>query len=328
MEVKDLQPKAVFEIFDQITKIPRPSKKEEKIRKYILEFAKDRGIEAHADEIGNVIMRKPATPGHENAPTVILQGHMDMVCESNDKNFDFENTPIQTIVDGEWVRANGTTLGADNGIGVAAALAILTDDTLVHGPLEVLITMDEETGMTGANNLKKGELTGSILINLDSEDDAEVFVGCAGGIDTVATFSYNRSYAPSDFHYFLFDVRDGLGGHSGGDIHLGRANANKLIARFLFNLMKEHEVSVCEIDGGNLRNAIPRAAHVVFGVHTSRKEDVRIAFNRYAADIEREYKGLETTLKLSLDSVDKPDFAIDSATSRNLILCSIAHPTG
>ena len=173
MEVKDLQPKAVFEIFDQITKIPRPSKKEEKIRKYILEFAKDRGIEAHADEIGNVIMRKPATPGHENAPTVILQGHMDMVCESNDKNFDFENTPIQTIVDGEWVRANGTTLGADNGIGVAAALAILTDDTLVHGPLEVLITMDEETGMTGANNLKKGELTGSILINLDSEDDAE-----------------------------------------------------------------------------------------------------------------------------------------------------------
>ena len=328
MEVKDLQPKAVFEIFDQITKIPRPSKKEEKIRKYILEFAKDRGIEAHADEIGNVIMRKPATPGHENAPTVILQGHMDMVCESNDKNFDFENTPIQTIVDGEWVRANGTTLGADNGIGVAAALAILTDDTLVHGPLEVLITMDEETGMTGANNLKKGELTGSILINLDSEDDAEVFVGCAGGIDTVATFSYNRSYAPSDFHYFLFDVRDGLGGHSGGDIHLGRANANKLIARFLFNLMKEHEVSVCEIDGGNLRNAIPRAAHVVFGVHTSRKEDVRIAFNRYAADIEREYKGLETTLKLSLDSVDKPDFAIDSATSRNLILSLYCAPHG
>lgn len=329
MEVKDLQPKAVFEIFDQITRIPRPSKKEEKIRKYLLDFAKEHGIEAVADKTGNVIMCKPATPGHENAPTVILQGHMDMVCESNDKSFDFENQPIQTIVDGEWVRANGTTLGADNGIGVAASLAIMVDDTLVHGPLEALITVDEETGMTGANGLEKGELKGSILINLDSEDDAEIFVGCAGGIDTVATFNYKRSFAPVDFHYFNLDVRDGLGGHSGGDIHLGRANANKIISRFLFNLMQAHdEVCVAEIDGGNLRNAIPRAAHVVFGVHTSRKEDVRIAFNKYAADIENEYKGLETTLKLSLDSVDKPDFTIDTATSRNLVMALYSAPHG
>ena len=329
MEVKDLQPKEVFEIFDQITKIPRPSKKEEKIRKYILDFAEEHGIEAHADKIGNVILRKPATPGHENAPTVILQGHMDMVCESDHPGFDFENSPIETVVDGEWVRAKGTTLGADNGIGVAAALAILTDDKLVHGPLEALITMDEETGMTGANNLEKGELKGSILINLDSEDDAEIFVGCAGGIDTVATFNYKRSFAPVDFHYFNLDVRDGLGGHSGGDIHLGRANANKLISRFLFNLMKAHdEVCVAEIDGGNLRNAIPRAAHVVFGVHTSRKEDVRIAFNKYVADIENEYKGLETTLKLTMESVDKPDFTIDSATSRDLIMALYSAPHG
>lgn len=329
MEVKDLQPKEVFEIFDQITKIPRPSKKEEKIRKYILDFAKEHGIEAHADKIGNVILRKPATAGHENAPTVILQGHMDMVCESDHPGFDFENSPIETVVDGEWVKAKGTTLGADNGIGVAAALAILTDDKLTHGPLEALITMDEETGMTGANNLEKGELKGSILINLDSEDDAEIFVGCAGGIDTVATFNYKRSFAPVDFHYFNLDVRDGLGGHSGGDIHLGRANANKLIARFLFNLMKAHdEVCVAEIDGGNLRNAIPRAAHVVFGVHNTRKEDVRIAFNKYVADIENEYKGLETTLKLTLDSVDKPDFTIDSATSRNLIMALYSAPHG
>ncbi len=328
MEVKDLQPKAVFEIFDQITKIPRPSKKEEKIRKFILDFAQAHGIEAHADKIGNVILCKPASAGHENAPTVILQGHMDMVCESNDKSFNFETTPIKTIVDGEWVRADGTTLGADNGIGVATALAILTDDTLEHGPLEVLITMDEETGMTGANNLEKGELKGTILINLDSEDDAEVFVGCAGGIDTVATFHYKRSFAPGDFHYFLMDVRDGLGGHSGGDIHLGRANANKLVARFLFNLMKEHEISVSDIDGGNLRNAIPRAAHVIFGVHTSKKEDVRIAFNQYVADIEREYKGLETTLKMTLESVDKPDFTIDAETTRNLILSLYCAPHG
>lgn len=329
MEVKDLQPKEVFEIFDQITKIPRPSKKEEKIRQYILDFAKEHGIEAKADKIGNVILRKPATPGHENAPTVILQGHMDMVCESDHPGFDFENNPIETVVDGEWVKAKGTTLGADNGIGVAAALAILTDDKLVHGPLEALITMDEETGMTGANNLEKGELKGSMLINLDSEDDAEIFVGCAGGIDTVATFNYKRSFAPVDFHYFNLDVRDGLGGHSGGDIHLGRANANKIISRFLFNLMQAHdEVCVAEIDGGNLRNAIPRAAHVVFGVHTSRKEDVRIAFNKYATDIENEYKGLETTLKLSLDSVDKPDFTIDTATSRNLVMALYSAPHG
>ena len=329
MEVKDLQPKAVFEIFDQITKIPRPSKKEEKIRQYLLDFAKEHGIEAVADKIGNVIMRKPATPGHENAPTVILQGHMDMVCESNDKSFNFETTPIETIVDGEWVRANGTTLGADNGIGVAAALAIMTDPTLVHGPLEVLVTVDEETGMTGANNLEKGELKGTILINLDSEDDAEVFVGCAGGIDTVATFKYNRSFAPGDFHYFKMDVRDGLGGHSGGDIHLGRANANKLVARFLFNLMNNHDqVSIAEIDGGNLRNAIPRAAHVVFGVHSSKKEEVRVMFNHYAADIEAEYAGLENTLKLTLETADKPDFTIDSETSRKLILAVYCAPHG
>lgn len=328
MEVKDLQPQVVFGIFDQITRIPRPSKKEEKIRKYLLDFAKEHGIEAVADKTGNVIMRKPATPGHENAPTVILQGHMDMVCESNDKSFDFENQPIQTIVDGEWVRANGTTLGADNGIGVAASLAIMVDDTLQHGPLEALITVDEETGMTGANGLEKGELKGTILINLDSEDDAEIFVGCAGGIDTVATFSYDRSMAPQDFHYFRFDVSNGLGGHSGGDIHLGRANANKIVARFLFELMKKHEVAISEIDGGNLRNAIPRAAHVVFGVADESKENVRIAFNRYVADIESEYKGLEVNMKLNLESVDTPEYTIDHKTSRNLVLALYACPHG
>lgn len=328
MEVKDLQPQVVFGIFDQITRIPRPSKKEEKIRKYLLDFAKEHGIEAVADKTGNVIMRKPATPGHENAPTVILQGHMDMVCESNDKSFDFENQPIQTIVDGEWVRANGTTLGADNGIGVAASLAIMVDDTLQHGPLEALITVDEETGMTGANGLEKGELKGTILINLDSEDDAEIFVGCAGGIDTVATFSYDRSMAPQDFHYFRFDVSNGLGGHSGGDIHLGRANANKIVARFLFELMKKHEVAISEIDGGNLRNAIPRAAHVVFGVADESKENVRIAFNRYVADIENEYKGLEVNMKLNLESVDTPEYTIDHKTSRNLVLALYACPHG
>ena len=328
MTVKELQPALVFGIFDEITKVPRPSKKEGKIREYLLDFAKKHNIAVKTDKVGNVVMTKPATPGYENAPTVILQGHMDMVCESNNKDFDFENSPIHTIVDGEWVRADGTTLGADNGIGVAASLAALIDDSYVHGPLEALFTMDEETGMTGANNLGEDMISGSILLNLDSEDDAELFIGCAGGIDTVATFNYNRSFAPKDFLYFKIAVEKGQGGHSGGDIHLGRANANKLIARFLFNLMKDYEVSVSEFDGGNLRNAIPRAAHAVIGVHTSHKENVRVALNSYIAEIENEYAGIEPTLEITMESVDAPEYCIDSDTSRNLILALYAAPHG
>lgn len=328
MTVKDLQPAIVFEIFDEITKVPRPSKKEGKIRQYLIDFAHKHNIEVKTDEVGNVVMTKPATPGYENAPTVILQGHMDMVCESNHKDFDFENEPIHTIVDGEWVRADGTTLGADNGIGVAASLAALIDDSYVHGPLEVLITVDEETGMTGANNIGDGMISGTILLNLDSEDDAELFIGCAGGIDTVATFNYKRSFSPKDFLYFKISVEKGQGGHSGGDIHLGRANANKLIARFLFNLMKEYEVSVSEFDGGNLRNAIPRVAHAVIGIHTSNKEKVRVALNEYIATVEKEYAGIEPTLEIKMESVDVPEFCIDSETSRNLILSLYAAPHG
>lgn len=328
MEVKDLNPKIVFEIFDEITKIPRPSKKEEKIRQYLLDFAKKHNIEAKTDEVGNVAMYKPATPGHENAPIVIMQGHMDMVCESDHKDFDFEHNPIHTIVDGEWVRADGTTLGADNGIGVAASLAALIDDTLVHGPLEVLVTVDEETGMTGAFNLGKDMIHGKILLNLDSEDDAEVFIGCAGGVDTTATFKYERSMAPTDYQYFKVEVKNGLGGHSGGDIHLGRANANKLLARFIWNLTKKYEVSVATFDGGNLRNAIPRAAHAVIGVHTSHKEDVRIMLNNYVAEIANEYAGVEPTLAIDMESVERPEYCIDSRTSLNLIRSLYCAPHG
>lgn len=328
MEVKDLQPQIVFGIFDAITKVPRPSKKEEKIRQYLLDFAAEHGLAAKTDEVGNVVITKPATPGHENAPTVVMQGHMDMVCESNDKSFDFATTPIKTIVDGEWVKADGTTLGADNGIGVAASLAALIDPTLVHGPLEVLVTVDEETGMTGAFGLGKDMITGKILLNLDSEDDAEVFVGCAGGVDTEAVFTYKRSFAPADFHYFRVDVSKGLGGHSGGDIHQGRANANKLVARFLWQLAQENEIVISEFDGGNLRNAIPRAAHAIIGVHTSKKEDVRIALNHYAAEIANEYAGLENTLTIDLESVEKPEYCIDSDTCKNLVRALYSAPHG
>ncbi len=328
MTIRELNPKRVFEIFDEITKVPRPSKKEEKIRQFILDFAKKNGLTAKTDAIGNVVITKPATPGHENAPTVILQGHMDMVCESNDKSFDFEHNPITTIVDGEWVRADGTTLGADNGIGVAASLAVLTDPDLVHGPLEALFTMDEETGMTGAFNLGEGMISGSILLNLASEADAELFIGCAGGIDTVATFHYKRSFAPKDFSYFKIDIAKGQGGHSGGDIHLGRANANKLLARFLFQITQRHEVAVVEIDGGNLRNAIPRAAHAVIGVDTKRKEEGRAALNVFIAEIENEFAGLEPTLEITMEGVDTPEYAIDSETSLNLIRSVYCAPHG
>lgn len=328
MTIKDLKPALVFEIFNEITQVPRPSKKEEKIRQYLLDFAAKHNLAAKTDAIGNVVITKPATPGKEDAPTVIMQAHMDMVCESNDKSFDFDNSPIKTVVDGDWLRAEGTTLGADNGIGMAGALAALIDESLVHGPLEALFTVDEETGLTGANNLGEGMISGTMLLNLDSEDDAEIFIGCAGGVDTTCKFHYHRSVAPTDFHYFKFDISNGLGGHSGGDIHLGRANANKLLARFLWTLMGKHEISLSEIDGGNLRNAIPRAAHAVFGINSSKKEDVRAVFNRYVADIENEYKGLEPTLKLELESIDRPDFCVDSTTSRNLIEALYSAPHG
>ena len=328
MKVSELQPSEVFTIFDEITKIPRPSKKEEKIRQFILDFAKAHNLEAKTDAVGNVAINIPATPGCENAPKVILQGHMDMVCESNDKSFDFTTTPITTIVEGEWVRADGTTLGADNGIGVAAGLALLTDPNVKHGPVEALFTMDEETGMTGAFNIGEGMIDGDILINLDSEDDAEIFVGCAGGVDTVCTFKYNRTFAPKDFHYLKISVLNGQGGHSGGDIHLGRANANKLLCRFLFDVSRNHEVVLSEIDGGNLRNAIPRAAHAVVGVHASKKDDIAAMFNRYVADVKDEYADIEPTLELKLETVDMPDFCVDSETSTAVIRAIYSAPHG
>ncbi len=328
MDIKDLQPREVFSIFDEITKIPRPSKHEEEIREFLIDFAKKHNLEYKTDKVGNVVICKGATPGHEDAPTVILQGHMDMVCESNDKDFDFHSQPIPAYIDGDWIRTKGTTLGADNGIGMAAALAALTDDSFEHGPLEALFTVDEETGMTGANNLGKDMITGSMLLNLDSEDDAEIFVGCAGGVDTQAFFTYNRSFAPKDFLYFLIKIEGLNGGHSGGDIHLGRANANKLLARFLFMLSGKHEVVVADIDGGNLRNAIPRASHAVIGVHTSKKEEVRTMLNHYIADLENEYQGLEPNLKVTMESVETPSFTIDQTTSINLIRALYSAPHG
>ena len=329
MEVKDLKPALIWQCFDEITKVPRPSRHEEQIRAFLLEFAAKHNLEAKTDKVGNVVMCKPATPGCENAPTVILQAHMDMVAEkNNDVQHDFLKDPIQTYIDGDWVKAKGTTLGADNGIGMAACMAALIDKDLVHGPLECLFTVNEEIGLEGAINLGEGMITGKILINLDSEDDGEIFVGCAGGIDTTAVFSYHRSVAPEHFHFLKVSVSGLLGGHSGGDIHLGRANANKMIARFLWNLSQKHEVAVCEFDGGNLRNAIPREAHALFGIHGEAKQTVVDALDQFAKEITAEFAGIEPSVKFEIESVERPDYCIDSDTSLRLIRALYSAPHG
>ena len=285
--ISTLEPRLVWEQFDAITQVPRPSKKEGKIINFLVDFAEKHHIEYQKDAIGNVVMRKPATPGYEDRPAVILQSHMDMVCEKNsDVEFDFENDPIRTRIDGEWVRAEGTTLGADCGIGMAAALAALIDPDVQHGPLEALFTVDEETGLTGAFELGEGMLTGKYLINLDSEDEGELFIGCAGGIDTIATFHCTMEPAPKNYSFFRVDVSDLLGGHSGDDIDKGRVNSNKMVARLLWDGMQSCELRLSYFSGGNLRNAIPREAYAIFGVPTRLKGDFEKRYRLFAADLE------------------------------------------
>lgn len=329
MEIKDLQPALLWSAFYEITKVPRPSRHEEKIRKYLLDFAKKHSIDAKTDEVGNVVMKKAATPGRENAPVVVLQSHMDMVAEKNSEvSHDFLVDPIQTYIDGDWVKAKGTTLGADNGIGMAAALAVMADNTIEHGPVEALFTVNEEIGLEGAENLGKDMITGKILINLDSEDDGEIFIGCAGGIDTTAIFNYKRSFSPDNFSYYKVKVSGLLGGHSGGDIHLGRANANKLIARFIWECSNKWNIEVSTFNGGNLRNAIPREAEAVFGLNDIHKEEVAKFLHQYAEEIRNEFKGVEPSLKLEITRAEKPEYCIDSNTSLKLIRALYSAPHG
>lgn len=329
MEIKDLKPALIWQCFDEITKVPRPSCHEEKIRVYLLDFAAKHNIAAKTDECGNVAMYKPATPGNEKAPCIVLQAHMDMVAEKNgDIKHDFLKDPIQTYIDGEWVKAKGTTLGADNGIGMAAALAVMADTTLVHGPVEALFTINEEIGLEGAQNLGLDMIHGKMLINLDSEDDGEIFVGCAGGIDTTAIFSYHRSFAPENFQYMKVSVSGLLGGHSGSDINLGRANANKLIARFIWECSREWDIAVSSFDGGNLRNAIPREAYAIFGVHTERSAELNERLKAYVSAIENEYKGVETSMKFTIEPINRPEYCIDSETSVALIRAIYSAPHG
>lgn len=329
MHMRDLQPKIVWNYFYEITQIPRPSKKEDKIRAYLLEFGKKNNFQTRTDDAGNVLITKPATPGFENKKTVILQSHMDMVCEKNNNvEHDFENDPIQTEVDGEWIRAKGTTLGADNGIGIALMLSILASDDIDHPALECLFTTDEETGLTGAFALGRDMLTGDILINLDSEDDGEIFVGCAGGIDTTAIFSYNTKKTPKGYFAFSITVSGLLGGHSGDDIDKNRANANKILDRILWNMHHEMDLRLVKIDGGNLRNAIPREASAVACVPYEEKENVRVIFNRVVSDIEDENMAVETKMRIELHSEEIPKETMTKKNTRKLLNALYACPHG
>lgn len=302
-EMKGLSPKVVFDCFAQVCQVPRPSKCEEKIIAFLKNFGEGLGLETHVDETGNVVIRKPATPGFENCKTVILQSHMDMVCEKNaDREFDFMNDPIETYVDGEWLKAKGTTLGADDGIGVAMQMAVLQSNDLQHGPIECVFTRDEETGLTGAEGMQPGFMQGDFLINLDSEDEGQIFVSCAGGARTGATYTLGTEAIPAGYFGFRVTVKGLAGGHSGDDIDKKRANANKLLVRFLCDLSAQTDLRLVDIQSGGLHNAIPREGFAVCAVPMSYKEQVRVELNHYIADLEEEFSATEPDMQWVLDS--------------------------
>ena len=329
MEKKDLKPAGVFHYFEEICQVPRPSKKEEKIIAYLKAFGEKHKLETKVDEAGNVLIKKPATPGMENRKTVVLQSHIDMVCEkNNDVKHDFLTDPIETEIDGEWLKAKGTTLGADNGIGVATELAILADDSIEHGPIECLFTVDEETGLTGAFALQEGFMSGDILLNLDSEDEGELFIGCAGGIDTIATFHYTMEPSPKNYTFFRVDVSDLQGGHSGDDIDKGRVNSNKTVARLLWDGMQSFELKLSYFNGGNLRNAIPREAYAIFGVPTRFKSEFVKRYDLFAADLKAEFRFREPNFKITLNEMPEVDQVLDARTQFGLVYSLVGVPNG
>ncbi|WP_297927874.1 aminoacyl-histidine dipeptidase [uncultured Coprobacter sp.] len=320
-EIAALQPEAVWRHFNAICKIPRPSGHLEKITQYILDFGKNLGLETVLDEAGNVLIRKPATPGMENRKPVVLQGHMDMVPQKNaDKVHNFETDPINSYIDGEWVTANGTTLGADNGIGISSILAILESETLKHGPLEALFTYDEETGMYGALGLQPDLLQAEILLNTDSEQEGELYMSCAGGIDLAASFKYkDEPYIPENEIALKIIISGLKGGHSGVDIHLGRANANKLLFRFLKHAVQEYDARLAWVSGGNLRNAIPREAEAIITIPAEYKSDFLDEVTDFEALYIHEYGLIEDDLALTAEETGLPDFLIPEPIQDDLI---------
>lgn len=339
MTIHDLQPQIVWKNFHALTQIPRPSKHEQKAAEAIEAFGKSLGLESFRDEIGNVIIRKPATPGYENRKGVILQGHCDMVPQKNaDKVHDFEKDPIETIVDGEWLKANGTTLGADNGLGVAMAMAVLESKDIEHGPIEVLVTVDEETGMTGARELKAGVLNGDILINLDSETEGEAYVGCAGGLDCSASFDFEGVEVPAEdkdldavttqtYATYELAVKGCVGGHSGMDIILCRANANKVMARLLIALMP-YDYKLVSWNGGTLRNAIPRESFATVMLPRDAYEPASAAIEALAEQIKAEYKGTDPEMSVTLVEAADAKCYIEEEVTDSAVLAIYACPDG
>lgn len=328
-KITALQPVEVWKHFDALTKIPRPSKKEKKVVEFIKDFGRKAGLETKADAVGNVIIRKPASPGMEKRKGIILQAHLDMVPQKNsDKKHDFEKDPIETLVDGEWVKANGTTLGADNGIGVAAILAVLESGSLVHGPLEALFTVDEETGMTGAFALKKGMLKGDILMNLDSEDEGELYVGCAGGIDGNFDFNYNSESVPSGYHSWTVHVKGLKGGHSGLDILSGRGNSNFILFRLLYAASRNSDTRIAELEGGNMRNAIPREASALIVVPGKQEAELLRTLEKTARIIKTELRNREPDLKIEIIKSARAKRMVKKTLQKRLIGAIYACPNG
>jgi len=327
--MKTLEPQLLWNYFHEITQIPRPSKKEEKIIAFLKDFSEKHQLQYKTDKVGNIVISKPATKGYETRKGVILQAHMDMVCEKNGGvNHNFDTDPIDYYIDGDFVKANGTTLGGDNGIGIAMALAVLTSPDVQHPALECLFTVDEETGLTGAFALENNLLNGKVLINLDSEDDGVIFIGCAGGIDTTVTLPYQTEKTPDSYFAFSVAITELLGGHSGDDIEKGRGNANKIINRFLWNISQMTDLRLHSFDGGKLHNAIPREAVAVGLVPFAEKENLRVEFNHFVAALESEIGDVETKMKLSLESTDVPAMVIDKKSSDALLNALYACPHG
>jgi len=329
MEVRNLEPKALWNHFADLNAVPRPSKKEERVIQFMMDFGKSLGLETIKDGIGNVIIKKPATPGMENRQTVVLQSHLDMVHQKNaDTVFDFEKQGIEMFVDNDWVKAKGTTLGADNGIGVATIMATLAASDIEHPAIEALFTIDEETGMTGAMKIDPKNISGTILLNLDTEDDTEISIGCAGGIDTNTTMNLVLESLPADYVGIEISLRGLLGGHSGMDIHLGRGNSNKLMNRLLYHLTSIVDLRLVSLHGGSLRNAIPRESTAVIAVHKDVKAQVVNRIESFTAILTEEYQSIETEMKWSVKDASVSSQVVSQSDLEKILHSIYAVPNG
>jgi dipeptidase D len=319
-QVRNLEPQALWNKFADLNAVPRGSKKEERVIEFIKSFGQGLGLETIVDEVGNVIIRKPATPGMENRKTIVMQSHLDMVHQkNNDTNFDFDTQGIDMFVDGDWVKARGTTLGADNGLGVATIMAILESKDIPHPAIDALFTIDEETGMTGALNLKGGLLKGEILLNLDTEEDDEIDIGCAGGVDVTATRTYDEEEVPEGSSGYTITVRGLNGGHSGMQIHEGLGNANKIMNRLLFDGFENFGLQIAEINGGGLRNAIPRESVAKVIIASMYDEAYVFDMQEIINDIKAEYKTTEPNLTIEITKSDLPEKVMDLGVQEGIL---------